>query len=75
MRGGTPVEMDGGKNARDTNRKTHTWIVVPTERDQALPHEAPESNPSQKTKKGEGGGRKKSERKQTEPESATDKRQ
>lgn len=40
-----------GRNARDTNRKTSTWIVAQTERDQALPHEAPESNPSQKTKK------------------------
>lgn len=40
-------------------------------RDQALPHEAPESNPSQKTKQ----GRKEIEREKTEPESATHNRQ
>lgn len=41
-----------------------------TGRDQALPHEAPESNPSQKTKQ-KGG---ESETEKTDSQSATDKR-
>lgn len=53
MRGGTRADMDRNEYTRhktQTGRQAHGYGCTEGERDQALPHEAPESNPSQKTK-------------------------